>query len=153
MRFVAASAVFLFLVHGAWAQKAELPSAPSAGTETSQQNRAASSFPEAGSQVSGSHRFWYWEIDDSIQPPFATYRYLKGGMTATDADFSPASLSWNFTGKHRLVPVLDLTVIQVNPSDGFSLRQKDKNPFGTFVSNRGHYWDKATQSMIDALRR
>lgn len=102
-------------------------------------------------QVSGVHRYWYWEVDDSVRVPFETYNYLPNRMMVVDQGFSPASLIWDFAGKHKLIPALDLTVIQVKPGEKKIPATKPDAEFGTFESRRGVLWAKATRSLMAAL--
>ena len=99
-----------------------------------------------------SRRCWYWEVDDSIRVPFPTYNYLPHRMMAVDQGFSPATLSWNFTGKYKFMPSVDLTIVQIKPGERIIAANPDAQ-FGIFQASRGsRLWEKATQSLIAALR-
>lgn len=99
-----------------------------------------------------THRYWYWEIDDSIRVPFPTYNYLPHRMMAVEQGFSPATLSWNFTGKYKFMPSLDLTIVQIKPGEPIISISPDAQ-YGVFELKRSaKLWAKATQSLMAALR-
>ena len=148
MRWFVTAVAVVVLAGCACAQDSHLLSAPSTQVQSHAPRPRFDFSPAAQTPV--TRRYWYWEVDDSIRVPFETYKYLPGGMMAMDQGFAPASLEWTFTGKHKFVPSLDLTVIQVKPGER-SIAPKADSEFGTIVPGRGYLWTKATRSLMAAL--
>jgi len=94
-------------------------------------------------------RSWYWEANILAPVPSLSSRYLPKGVVTGNSDFSPASLQWTFTGKRKLMPVLDLTLIRIKPGEGMIHDQP--GPQLTTGPDRGHFWNWATQSISGLL--
>ena len=92
-------------------------------------------------------RSWYWEVNDLTQAPSGANKYLPKGVVTSNSDFSPATLEWTFTGKRKLMPTLDLTLVKMKPGEG-TVRDGPNAQTGTAGSSRGSLWDRATQSQI-----
>ena len=108
------------------------------------QNRNFQNINQNGGQT--SH---YWEVNDQIRAPFETYKYLPVGTMAIDNGFSPATLEWSLSGKHKFVPALDLTVIKLKP--GEPVVPQPATQFGTVQTERGHLLNRAKQSIMGFL--
>jgi hypothetical protein len=106
---------------------------------------------ETASKPVTEQRYWYWEVDDSIRAPFPTYRYLPGTMTHNDG-FAPISLSWTFSGKHPLLPTLELAGMQIKPGERMTFLSRPSDSYGTVVSEPGSLWNKASHVLLAALR-
>ena len=148
MRLPVVVVVLLATVNFAFGQQKDLISAPAPNLQPRLQAHQAFNFKQTARQ--NFRRSWYWEIDDTIRAPFDVYKYFPGRRMTTDTDFSPASLKWTFDGKRKLVPLLDLTVIQIKPGERAVL--KPDAEFGSVRPDCGHLWDIATRSLVDMLR-
>ena len=95
-------------------------------------------------------RSWYWEVNDLTQAPSGANRYLPKGVVTSNSDFSPATLEWTFTGKRKLMPTLDLTLVKIKPGEG-TVHDGPNAQTGAAGSSRGSLWDRATQSISDLL--
>jgi len=95
-------------------------------------------------------RYWYWEVDGSIRAPFPTYRYLPGTMTHDDG-FAPVSLSWTFTGKHPLLPTLEVAGMQIRPGEGINFFSRPSDSYGIVESQPASLWSKASHALMAAL--
>jgi hypothetical protein len=131
----------------AWAQQKELVSAPlpnhSISTSSGHTNLFDQSTPRTSLQ-----RLWYWEVNDLTQAPSGSNKYLPKGVVTNNSDFSPATLEWTFTGKRKLMPTLDLTLVKIKPGEG---TVHDGPPQTGAGSSRSSLWDRATRSISDLL--
>jgi hypothetical protein len=102
-------------------------------------------FLKSASATPSFRRSWYWETITAGSGPSAADRYLPVGTKASQPDFAPASLRWSFTGKHKVIPVIDLTVTKFKPGEkSFRGEPSSKQPSENF-------WTKATHSISELL--
>ncbi len=146
MRFHLAAVIVFFAISSALAQKKDLISAPSPNIQRCQ--GTARNFQQTANQNGRLRHYWYWEVEDSIPAPLQIYKNQPSHVMAID-DFSPVSLKWTFTGKRKLVPLIDFTIVQVKPGEP-AVRQTSDGNFETAGFDR--LWDKATRSLVDMLR-
>ena len=146
MRKLAIFVAVLVCAGKALAQEAATPAAPNANKFSRPVPKLM--FGTPGKSV--AQRPWYWEVDDSIHPPFPTYRYLRGTMTQ-DEGFSPVALTWNFSGKHPLMPALELAGMQLKPGERMAFLGHPTDHYGTVVSDQNRLWSKASHALIAAL--
>ena len=141
--------VAVFFLGCAWAQQKELVSAPLPNHSISSSSRHINLFDQSTPRTS-LQRSWYWEVNDLTQAPSGANRYLPKGVVTNNSDFSPATLEWTFTGKRKLMPTLDLTLVKIKPGEG-TVRDGPNAQTGAAGSSRGSLWDRATQSISDLL--
>jgi|tagenome__1003787_1003787.scaffolds.fasta_scaffold20681512_1 hypothetical protein len=146
-------AVLLFMVSAALAQEKPLSSVP---TPNLGSRASASVILQQALSRSFANHPGYWEGNagsDTRSAGSSRSRHQEVGTH--QGGFSPGKLVWNFTGKHKLVPLLDLTVVKVNPTQPWSVQPKTLSEFGTFVSQHkpGDLVNKATQSLMSAMHR
>jgi hypothetical protein len=150
MRFEFLALVVLSSLGCAWAQQKELVSAPLPNRSMSASSTYANLFDQSTPR-SSAQRSWYWEANDQIQAPSLTDKYLpKGAVLNSSSDFSPASLEWTFTGKRKLMPTLDLTLVKIKPGEG-TVHDRPGVRTGAAGPTRSHLWDRATHSISDIL--
>lgn len=89
---------------------------------------------------------WYWEAKSYSAIPSAAVSALMPKVSAGD-DFSPASLKWTFEGKRKLIPVLDLTLLQIKPGEH---SPKPASSFGLIAENAS-FWNKTARTISDML--
>jgi hypothetical protein len=148
LRFFVFVAIFSF--NCALAQQKGLISAPSPNLPAHPQGYPAFTFQRSVIQEYSVRHNWYWELHDGLQLPQETYKYLPRGMRPKDPDFAPATLEWTFSGKRKLMPSLDLTIIKIRPGQR-TVYQRPGAEFGSARPDRSHLWTKATRSLGDAL--
>lgn len=133
----------------AFAQQKELLSAPSPNVQPHVQLYRAFDFQENAAPSSLRH-FWYWEVPAFSPRLPETNRFLPRGAKVGNPDFEPASLRWSFTGKRKVVPLIDLTVLQIKP--GEKLKPSGESAAsGTAQTAPGILWTKATHSISELL--
>jgi len=132
-----------------WTQQKKLVSAPLPHHLIDASSRYTNLFGQSTPRTS-LQRSWYWEVNDLTQAPSAANKYLPKGVVTSNSDFSPATLEWTFTGKRKLMPTLDLTLVKIKPGEG-TVRDGPNAQTGTAGSSRGSLWDRATQSISDLL--
>jgi hypothetical protein len=132
----------------AWAQQKELVSAPLP-------NSSAGALPQYSGLLQQSffprtalQRSWYWEANILARAPSLADKYLPKGVVTNNSDFSPASLEWTFSGRRKLMPTLDLTLVKIKPGEGMI---RDKPGTDSSVGSDRHLWDRATRSISDFL--
>jgi hypothetical protein len=108
------------------------------------------SFQQNALSKTAVRRSWYWEAIDLAQPLSDANKYLPKGVATANSDFSPASLEWTFTGKRKLMPTLDLTLVKIKPGEG-TIHEGPAPASGGIQPLRGRLWDRATQSISDLL--
>ncbi|HLH07582.1 MAG TPA: hypothetical protein VKW78_10115 [Terriglobales bacterium] len=136
--------VVVFLSMGAWTQQAKLVSAPTPHLQSDSPDAYTRTFQLYATPTLTEGRLWYWEVNDCRLAPSAADKYLPAKARVNN-DFSPATLEWTFTGKRKLMPVVDLTVIKIKPGEG------EKHTAGASVPDHSGLWEKATHSMMDFL--
>ena len=154
MRLHFAAVVVVFSFGAALAQEKELISAPTPNLVLTP-NHASLTLQQAFARSFEDHR-WYWEADGLARLPLGNYRCQRcRNMGSRQRGFSPAKLVWNYDGKHRLFPLLDLTVIKLTPGQPSLIQQKPASEFGTFVSGRmpTNLWNRAGQSLMSVMHR
>jgi len=148
MRWSLAFALAAFAL-SVFAQDKELVSAPTPNVQTHAPVYHAFDFQVNATSSTWRHS-WYWEVPDFSPSWQEINRYLPRGAKIGNTDFEPASLRWNFEGKRKVVPVIDLTVMQIKPGEKAS-------PAATSVDNGtsqfapGALWNKATHSISELL--
>ena len=140
--------VLLSCLGCAWAQQKELVSAPLPNHPIDASSRYINLFDQSIPRTS-LQRSWYWEVNDLARAPSGANKYLPKGVVTSNSDFSPATLEWTFTGKRKLMPTLDLTLVKIKPGEG-TIHDGPNAQTGAAGSSRGSLWDRATQS-ISAL--
>jgi hypothetical protein len=126
-----------------------LVSAPLPNHSTNASSRYTNFFDQSTPRTS-LQRSWYWEVNDLTQASSGANKYLPKGVITNNSDFSPATLEWTFTGKRKLMPTLDLTLVKIKPGEG-TVRDGTGAQTGAAGSSRGSLWDRATQSISDIL--
>ncbi len=134
----------------AYAQQKELISAPLPNLPANRLIPYVGSFQQNVLSKTALRRSWYWEAIDLTQPLSGANKYLPRGVTTSNSDFSPASLQWTFTGKRKLMPTLDLTLVKIKPGEG-TIHDGPDAQTGAAGSSRSSLWDRATQSISDLL--
>jgi hypothetical protein len=133
----------------AWAQQKQLVSAPLPNHPMSTSSHYANAFDQSIPR-SSLQRSWYWEANDETQAPSLTDKFLPKGVVTNSSDFSPASLEWTFSGKRKLMPTLDLTLVRIKPGEG-TIHDGPAVRTGAAGPSRSHLWDRATHSISDLL--
>ena len=133
-----------------WAQQKELISAPLPNLPANRLIPYVGSFQQSVLSKNTLRRSWYWEAIDLTQPLSETNKYLPRGVVTSNSDFSPASLQWTFTGKRKLMPTLDLTLVQIKPGDG-TRHERSGPASGGMEPVRDSLWDRATHSISGFL--
>src|SRR5262249_43085258 len=144
----------VFIVSGALAQEKELIDAPTPNLST-QANRASLTFQQAVTR-SFEDPHWYWEGGGATGAPSVPYRCFTCRKISThQGGFSPGKLVWNLSGKHKLLPIVDLSVIKLTPGEPTLIQQKPPSEYGTVVAGRSptRLWNKATQSLMNVMRK
>ena len=149
MRFEFLAVIVLSSLGCAWAQQKELVSAPLPNHPMSTSSRYGNLFDQSTPRTS-LERSWYWEVNDLTQAPSGANKYLPKGVVTNNSDFSPASLEWTFTGKRKLMPTLDLTLVKIKPGEG-TVHDGPDPQTGAAGSSRSSLWDRATRSISDIL--
>jgi hypothetical protein len=152
MRFrYAALAVVLFAVD-ALAQQGQLISGPTPNLPA-QNNRHSLTYFD--SIVRSSQQHWYWHDVRPTTPTLAPkpFIYRNAPVRTTSPGFSPGKLEWNLSGKHKLLPSLDLTVLRLRPGEPSLIEKQPGSEYGTFVSDRNPIWEKAAESLKKILMR
>lgn len=139
-------AAFALLAFG---QEKDLVSAPTPNVPQRLQQRHAFTFQENTTAPSFRHS-WYWEVPDFSPDLAERNRWLPRGAQISNSDFTPASLRWNFEGKRKIVPVIDLTVMQIKPGERSTTAVPSAdNSTSQFAP--GALWTKATHSISELL--
>ena len=135
----------------AFAQQKDLVSAPSPTVQPRKQFSRTFNFHENGNEMTTAFRHqWYWEVPEFSPDWQEINRNLPRGAKIGTNDFNPASLRWNFEGKRKVVPVIDLTVMQIRPGEKTSSAAALPVDGPTQFS-AGALWTKATHSISDLL--
>ena len=135
----------------ALAQDKELISAPSPQVHPHVQGQRSFDFQGNGTAPVFRH-YWYWEVTDFAQPPLREInRNLPQGAKVNSNDYMPAALRWNFEGKRKVVPTIDLTVMEIRPGEKTSAATSATNNWMPSSSTAGILWTKATHSISDLL--
>ena len=142
-------AAFAAFALSAFAQDKDLISAPSPSVQSRAQLYRTFDFQENDATPTFRHQ-WYWEVPDFGPSWQEINRYLPRGAKIGSNDFSPASLHWNFEGKRKVVPVIDLTVMQIKPGEKANptVSHADNAPAPFAVAT---LWTKATHSISSLL--
>ncbi len=143
-------AIVVVGVSCSWAQQKELISAPLPNLPANRLIPYVGVFQQNVLSKTALRRSWYWEAIDLTQPLSVANKYLPKGVATSNSDFSPASLQWTFTGKRKLMPTLDLTLVQIKPGEGTVHEPPDADSRG-LESLRGNLWDRATHQISDFL--
>ena len=132
----------------AWSQQKQLVSLPEPNLPDNAFSRYTNLFGHSTLRTS-LQRSWYWEANDLTQAPSGANKYLPKGVVTSNSDFSPATLEWTFTGKRKLMPTLDLTVVKIKPGEGLVRGEPGADPCPG--PDRGHLWNWAAHSISDLL--
>ena len=149
-----AAIVVVFAVSAALAQEKELISAPAPNLSEAP-NRASLSFQQAVER-SFDDRRWYWEADGSTRFPAGVYACQAcRGTRSYQGKIGTGRLVWDLSGKHGLLPVLDLKVTKLRLGQPTLMQEKPAMNYGTFVSpgRPTRLWNKATQSLGSVMHR
>jgi hypothetical protein len=133
----------------AFAQEKELVSAPTPNLPQHATQHRTFDFRENGTAATLRHT-WYWETPDFAQPPLQEInRCLPRGAKINSDDYMPASLRWTLEGKRKVVPVIDLTVVEIKP--GEKTTAASAVSWTPSSSSAGTLWTKATHSISELL--
>jgi len=133
----------------AWAQQKDLVSAPLPHYPARAFAPYSTLLQQSVSPRTAFERSWYWEANILVPVPSLANKYLPKGVVTNNSDFSPASLQWTFSGKRKLMPTLDLTVVKIKPGEG--MIHDETGPQLSTGPDRGHFWNWATHSISDLL--
>jgi hypothetical protein len=133
----------------AWAQQKALVAAPSPNNPANASAQYSSLLQQTFFPRTTLQRSWYWEANIFTQVPSLANKYLPKGVVTNNSDFSPATLEWTFSGRRKLMPTLDLTLVKIKPGEGM-IRDEPGADSGK-GPDRGHFWNWATHSISDLL--
>jgi len=153
LRLIVVSTAFVLTAFAlsALAQEKDLVSAPSPRIQTHALSQRSFDFQGNGTAPVFRH-YWYWEVTDCAQPPLQEInRNLPRGAKVNSGDYMPAALRWTLDGKRKVVPTIDLTVMEIRPGEKTSAATAATNNWMPSSSTAEILWTKATHSISDLL--